>query len=630
MHHHPFFLLLPSLGASAISGVIIVLIYAAILIGINAFISLRSPHADPMLGKKNMPWWLIAASIVGTSISNIAILSGAGQGFALDFNNQIGEALGTLLALVIGVCFFVTFLRKTRNASIYTLLSDRFGPWASIYAAVNFIINATVRTGIIACLVAQSIHFICGVDVVTMMFVTGLLVIFYTYMSGIEGVVWTDLFQVAVFITMGLASLWFMTDLFNQQGIPLSQALQTIPQIASPGSYFKAEYGSILIAGLFFFFQSVAYITSDQGFAQRYLLARSDEQAKKGAWVAGLTATACLILFFTIGLCLYAFYHSFSISLPSHVELDNLFAAFIADHFSNPMKGLAVAGILAAAMSTIDTGINSSATVLITNLYEPYVRESAWRKTVFKMQIVRASSIVFGILGMAIGYAVYVNGGEVLSIFWHFDSIIFPGIFGLFLLLRFVPRVGPKAAVYGLAIGSLLACWMVLTADLVHPLAFPLHYMAALPIGTGVVVFSAWALSYILKADEPLIPVCASKETPETPRIAPQNIFADSLKPKPFYRIYAGMVSVALLIISCFKQSFGLSGMDLGFIWASAAGLAWVACSPWKPNFYRKPLRLIAFLSVLGLSMPGLGTLLVVTHPENTLMGWFFWCWWQH
>jgi len=310
--------------------------------------------------------------------------------------------------------------------------------------------------------------------------------------------------------------------------------------------------------------------------------------------------------------------------LSTDIELNNLFAVFMGEHFSNPMKGLAVAGILAAAMSTIDTGINSSATVFVCNLYEPFVQDKNGQKTAFKMQIVRAASIGFGLIGMVIGYAIYIHGGEVLSIIWHFSSITFPGVFGLFLILRLMPRVGAKAAGYGLAIGSLLACWMVLTADLVHPLAFPLHYMAALPIATAVIVLVSWGLSYVLKLDRSFTFNLDQDNRRDVARSMPQNIFIDSLKPKPFYRLWAGIVSMSLILITFFKQPFHLGSEDIVFLLGGATLLGLVAIIPWKRHFYRNPWHLLGFLTLLGLAMPGLATVLVLVHPHAILMCWLF------
>jgi len=221
---------------------------------------------------------------------------------------------------------------------------------------------------------------------------------------------------------------------------------------------------------------------------------------------------------------------------------------------------------------------------------------------------------------MVVGYIVYLNESHVLSAIWHLTSITFPGIFGLFLLLRFVPRVGPKAARYGLVIGSLLACWMVITIGMNHPFAFSLHYMAALPIATATVVLSAWLLSYIFKND----PKSSIDECPRhhTLQQLPQNIFIDSLKPKPFYRLWAALASGAVLTFACFKQPFNLSFYQVGCLLASSALLMIVALFPRKPHFYRHPWALLGFLLLLGCALPGCGTIMVMAHPQSSLMAW--------
>ncbi|HQU09502.1 MAG TPA: hypothetical protein PLV25_06040, partial [Opitutales bacterium] len=111
---------------------------------------------DPMLAGRNMPWWLIAASLVGTEISSIAFLAFPAKGYALDLHFLLGNFSAAIIGTAMCLFCFVSFLRKSRDASIYTLLSDRFGRWSAIYASVAFIVYSTVRMGVITCLVAQA------------------------------------------------------------------------------------------------------------------------------------------------------------------------------------------------------------------------------------------------------------------------------------------------------------------------------------------------------------------------------------------------------------------------------------------------------------------------------------------
>lgn len=134
----------------------------------------------------------------------------------IDFSFLLGKCFEAAVSVPIAFFFFIVFLRKARDASIYTLLGDRFGKWAAVYASIAFIVYSIIRMGVVTCLVAQALHLICGVDILSVMILTGSIVVFYTYMSGIEGVTWKDLFQTALLVIAGIASIYFVLE-----GIPL-------------------------------------------------------------------------------------------------------------------------------------------------------------------------------------------------------------------------------------------------------------------------------------------------------------------------------------------------------------------------------------------------------------------------
>ncbi len=433
-----------NLTPAEMSDISIVLLYAAVLIIVTSIISLKTKDPDPMLAGRNMPWWLIAGSIIGTSISSIAFLAYPSKGFCLDFNCLLGTILEPFVSIPIVLIFFIGFLRKTKDASIYSLLELRFGKWASIFAAICFILSSIFRMGIITCLVGEAIHAICGVDIISVIFLTGALVLFYTYMSGIEGVIWTDLFQTIVLTVVGVGAAIFLWNLLIDNDIDLAKELSSIyVSLKENTSQPQFSFNNSFINGLFFVIFGVQVYTTNQGIAQRYLVARSEKDAKLGLLTGAVIIPLIVILFFFVGVLLYLFYLKGSpeLSLDAN-QLQNAFGYFIAHYFPNGLKGLAIIGILAAAMSTIDTGINSSSTVFICNLYEPYMKSPESKKSLLAAQILRASSIVFALIGILTAYFVYIHGENVLELFWKIMGVLNSSIFGLFILLRFSKKVG--------------------------------------------------------------------------------------------------------------------------------------------------------------------------------------------
>lgn len=619
------------LNAAEMSNVTIVLLYAALLVIVTSIISLRTNDPDPMLAGRNMPWWLIAGSIVGTYISSIAFLAIPTKGYLLDFNFILGNFFECSISVVIAFFFFVSFLRKTRDASIYTLLSDRFGRWAAVYASVAFIIYSTVRMGVITSLVAQAIHLICGADVLSVMLLTGAIVIFYTYMSGIEGVIWTDFFQTFLLIVAGIASVYFLMNSMDHDQPGWLGAAESLIFSSKAGFDQSIDWATLIPLSLFLLTEGTWDYSADQGIGQRYLVARSDGHAKWGLVAGGALVPFVIWLFFAIGLLLYLFYQSHpEIAFDATVNNEGVFAHFIANYFPNGLKGLAIIGILAAAMSTIDTGINSSSTVLICNLYEPYANASLLKKSLLTTQILRNSSLFFGASGILAAYIVYASGENAFDAFWKGIGIIIPGIFGLFLLMRISKKAGPKSAMTGLISGLLLCLWMTFTAEQDHPLASPFHYLLAMPISVILTVSVGIGCSFFYAEKEVLSTSTETFSPKLQAKIAERrkrrklNIFADSLKPNPFYRIYAtiGVFIGGLLYIE--RSRLALESMDIKLLVVSIIALGLVAIIPFFiKNTYNKRYACV-YLTLLGIALPFLGAMALFAHPDNPMYGYFY------
>lgn len=187
----------------------LLLFYLGVLVVITSLLSLRTRDPDPMLGGRNMPWWLVGASILGADLSSVAFLLIPVIGYMMNVPLIIGSLVEPIAAIIVSF-FFVKFLRRARDASIYTLLKDRFGVEVSLCASGCFILYFALRGGPILCLVGQALHSITGADPGGIILSCGMVVILYTYMTGIEGVIWTDLVQTVLLSVAGLLALFFV------------------------------------------------------------------------------------------------------------------------------------------------------------------------------------------------------------------------------------------------------------------------------------------------------------------------------------------------------------------------------------------------------------------------------------
>ncbi len=619
------------LTAAQMSNVTIVLLYSALLVVITSVISLRTKDPDPMLAGRDMPWWLISASIVGTSISSIAFLAIPAKGFLLDFNFIISKLWETAIGLPIALIFFVGFLRKTRDASIYTLLGDRFGKWASAGSALAFVVYSIIRMGVITYLVAKALELICGTDILGVMLLIGVIVIFYTYMSGIEGVIWTSLFQSIILVVGGLGAAYFLFDGVNLSNHELLDTALSKVKTASQSAVFEPDWRALLPMMLFFIVECIYDYSASQDIGQRYLVARNEVQAKKGLLAAGLIIPCIVALFFLIGVLLYLFQEVHpGLLLEGVNSTDGVFGYFIANHFPNGLKGLAVIGLLAAAMSSIDTGINSGSTVLVCNLYEPYAKSTPIRQSLMSADLMRSTSVILGILGIIAGYMVYFTGENAFDSFWKGIGLLIPSIFGLFLLMRISKKAGPIAGKLGAAMGFLVAAWMTLTEGVEHPLASPFHYMLAMPMGVLTTVLVGW-ISSLFISEAALASVEPQAKTEQEATKVQQrrkrikrNVVADSLWPKPLYRVYVVMALLVYIIIYVEGGRLDFVSLDYKLLMGGMLCLFLVIVLPFFVEDVYSKAYACTYLTLLALGFPFLWAVTFFIHPEVHTFGYLF------
>ena len=262
-----------------------------------------------MLGGRNMPWWLVGASLTGTYLSSVAFLIIPVLGYTIDISAIIAKLSTHLVAAIIVTLCFVKFLRKTRDASIYTLLNDRFGRGISLYASGCYIAYQVLRGGLILFLVGQALHYITQADVSGIILVCGFIVIFYTYMTGIEGVIWTDFFQTILLATAGVLALIYIGESIFEAPSQSNLNWADIKSIIDVGMHDDAFITQSLgIAFMFFLFVELADFSSSQSFGQRYLVARTDKHAQGGLLFAGTCIPVISGMFMLIGVGLFVFY----------------------------------------------------------------------------------------------------------------------------------------------------------------------------------------------------------------------------------------------------------------------------------------------------------------------------------
>jgi SSS family solute:Na+ symporter len=460
------------------------------------------------LGNRNVPRWVVTMSIFATFVSSISYLALPGIAYQSDWNAFV-FSLSLPIAAIIAVQVFVPLYRRVNSPSAYTYLEQRFGPWARIYASVSYFLTQLMRIGTILYLLAMMIHSIYGWDMKTVIIVTGLAVMIYAVLGGIQAVVWTDALQGIILITGALVCAAYLLFQMPEGPAQLFEMARDQAKF-SLGSYqldlASSTFWVVLVYGIFINLQNYGI---DQNYVQRYIASRSDRDAKGSAFSGGMLYIPVSLMFLFIGTALYAFYRSGAGTLPAGLQdmnrSDAVFPYFIAHELPAGVTGLLIASIFAAGMSTISTSYNSAATVVLTDYYTRYFKKSPSERQ--SMQLLYISSLVISISGICIAMAM-INVKSALDAWWKLASIFSGGMLGLFLLGVFSRKKNTVGAVIGVIAGLLVILWLSLSNLFLGPSAAgnQIHTYLTIVLGTSTIFLVGFLVSlFARKKTVPLI-----------------------------------------------------------------------------------------------------------------------------
>ncbi|MCU0377254.1 MAG: sodium:solute symporter [Bacteroidales bacterium] len=453
------------------------------------------------LGNQSIPGWVVMMSIFATYVSSISYLALPGSSFMSDWNAFV-FSLSIPLAALVAVKFFVPLYRKINSPSAYTYLEQRFGPWARIYASASYFLTQLMRIGTILYLLSLTVHTIFGWDIRLVIIITGLIVMVYSTLGGIQAVVWTDAIQGLVLIAGAVvAVIVILTGMPEGPGQVFRIAAEN--NKFSLGSFSaglsEQTFWVVLVYGLFINLQNFGI---DQNYVQRYIAARTDTEAGKAAFRGGMLYIPVSLLFLFIGTALFAFYHSGAAELPAQLTSqgrgDGVFPYFIVNQLPVGLTGLLISSIFAAGMSTISTSYNSSATVFLTDYYQRFFSKTVSEREA--MRVLYISSLVISLCGIVIAIAM-INVRSVLDTWWKLASVFSGGMLGLFLLGITTKRKNTAGAIIGVIIGISIIMWMSLSGIRSGSMGeIPrFHTYLTIVFGTSAIFLTGFLFTIIMK-----------------------------------------------------------------------------------------------------------------------------------
>lgn len=466
----------------------IIVIYLVAMVGVGIYFSRKNKSSEQYTKASGaIPGWAIGLSLYATFLSSNTFLGVPGKAFGGNWNAFV-FSLSMPFAAIIAYKLFIPFYRNIQEVSAYSHLEKRFGLWARTYAVVCFIFTQLARMGSIFFGIALSLQALTGYDMQSIMIVVGVCIVFYTVLGGLEAVIWTEVIQ-AILLTFGALLILFTIINKMPGGVSEIVAIGKANDKFSLGSFSldftTPTFWVILLYG---FFINLNNFGIDQNYVQRYHAASTKKEAAKSLWICVLMYLPISLLFFVIGSCLFAYYHihpeliegvklkAAAEGLPigssaEQIKLaaqslqpsdygDKVMPMFMVKEIPTGLVGLIISAIMSAAMSTISSGMNATATVFCIDIYKRYFNPNLGEKQFLKLLYI--ATAVFGIAGMGVGIML-IGTKSVLDIWWELSGIFSGGMLGLFLLGILSRQTKNVEAMIATVIGLMVILWMSLS-----------------------------------------------------------------------------------------------------------------------------------------------------------------------
>jgi SSS family solute:Na+ symporter len=341
-------------------------------------------------------------------------------------------------------------------------------------------------------------------------------------LGGIEAVIWTEVAQ-GFIKTIGALVVLGIVIMEMENGFSDIIRIGSVDEKFSLGSFNVTDFttSTFWVVFLYGFFINLNNFGIDQNYVQRYHTAKNAKEAARGIWLCVYWYLPVSLVFFFIGTSLYAYFqqHPELIdAVKQQVAIDKGMAVtaltpadygdkvlpyFMVTKVPHGLLGLIIAAILSAAMSTISSGMNSSATVFLKDIYQRFIDKDITPKK--ELLVLYLSTAVIGALAIITGI-VMIGVKSILDLWWQLAGIFAGGMLGLFLLGMISRSAGNAVAKLATAIGILVIVWMTFSAllpDQYAGLRNPFHMNMVIVVGTLTIFLSGILISRFKKSQAP-------------------------------------------------------------------------------------------------------------------------------
>ncbi|MEJ2615001.1 MAG: sodium:solute symporter [Ignavibacteriaceae bacterium] len=437
------------------------IIIAAYLIGIAVFGIIsggkQKSLKDYFLGSKKVPWWAVCFSIVAAETSTLTFISIPGLAYIANLN-FLQVTFGYLIGRIVVATIFLPAYYKGELKTAYTYLETRFGGKTRSFASIVFLFTRTAADGVRLAATAIPLYLMISMNEATAIVIIACVALIYTYTGGVKGVIWVDVIQMFIYLGGAIIAAIYLINI-------LPGGWSSVVNAASAGNkfqifnlgfnngfagFFSQPYTLIggLIGGAFL---SMASHGTDQLIVQRLLTTKDLKESKKAIIGSGIIIILQFAVFLLVGVMLYAYYGTLDFTKIGITKPDEVFPKFIIDVLPTGLTGIIIAGLFAAALSTLAGSISSLSSSTMMDIYIPFFGKSNDEKK--QLKVSRIFTIIWSALLTLSAFFFMTSPRSVVEIALSIASFTYGGLLGTFLIGIFIKKAKQEDALAGFVAG---------------------------------------------------------------------------------------------------------------------------------------------------------------------------------
>ncbi|MFP8489663.1 sodium/sugar symporter [Gracilimonas sp. Q87] len=486
--------------------IVVFVAYCALIIGIGLWVSRdKKGHQknaeDYFLAGKSLPWWAIGASLIAANISAEQIIGMSGSGFAVGLAIASYEWMAAITLIIVGKYLLPIFIEK----KLYTIpefIEHRYNTTLKTILAIFWIaLFVFVNLTTVMFLGAKALDTIMGTGdgslVIYALIGLAAIAAAYSLYGGLSAVAWTDVLQVGLLVLGGFvttfAALYNLTPeggilngmahLYDTAGDKFNMILErSNPEFDNlPGI-------AVLIGGLWV--ANLYYWGFNQYIIQRTLAAKSLKESQKGIIFAAFLKLLIPLIVVIPGIIVYVLYTqpegttqipgvlSVFTNPDGSIEYDNAYPWLISVFLSPGFKGLVVAALAAAIVSSLASMLNSVATIFTMDIYRAYINKNASDKQTVNMgRITAAVALITAVLIAPL----LEDVPQVFQFIQEYTGVVSPGILAVFIMGLFWKKTTTKGAIYGV-LSSIVIALLLKLPSLELPFLTQMYYTMILTV----------------------------------------------------------------------------------------------------------------------------------------------------